>query len=455
MGKPVPFRGCTAAIEMRSISSLKPYERNARKHPAKQIRQIAESIKQFGFNAPILIDASGTVIAGHGRLEAAKRLRWTEVPTLLVDHMTQEQQRAYMLADNRLAENASWDPHMLRLEFGELIDLDIDVTLTGFEMPEIDKLLNPAIPDIEEEPPEPDLELPVVSKVGDLWLLGPHRLYCGDSLQADSYNRVLDGNLAQMVFSDPPFNVKIEGNVSGLGQKRHKEFVMASGEMSPAEFTKFLATTIGHLTNYTSNGSIHFLVMDWRHMREMLDAALPQYAEMKNLVIWSKSNAGMGSFYRSQHELIFMFKNGTEPHVNNVELGKHGRHRTNLWHYEGATTVRKGRAERLALHPTVKPVQMIIDAIKDCTDAGRWVLDAFGGSGSTLLAAHQTQRRAALIELDPRYVDVTVQRFQRHTGIQARHAGTGRLFDDIATATYDQAFNSVVDDEDEGAGHEE
>lgn len=416
-----------AAYQSLPVASLHPYERNARKHSKKQIRQIARSIETFGFANPLLIDRHGMVVAGHGRLEAAKLLGLAEVPTLRLDHLSPEQVRAYVIADNRLAEKSGWDQELLSLELGELVDLDLDIQLTGFDTAEVDALLSPMLDD-EEMAVEPDPAQPVVSRVGDLWELGPHRLLCGDSTTPASYAQLLGGERAQLVFTDPPYNVPIANNVT-TGD-RHGEFVMASGEMSRAEFTAFLGTVFEQLVAHSTDGSIHFVCIDWRHLAELLGAAEGRYAELKNLCVWNKANAGMGSLYRSKHELVFVFKRGSAPHINNVELGKHGRYRSNVWNYAGATSPHKSRAQRLAMHPTVKPVVMIADAIKDCSHRNGLVLDPFGGSGSTLIAAHDTGRRAALIELDPRYVDVAVRRYLR-VGGTAVLAGTGQAWADV------------------------
>lgn len=414
------------SYESRPIASLRPYERNARKHSKKQIRQIARSIEAFGFANPLLIDRDGMVVAGHGRLEAAKLLGLAEVPTLRLDHLSPEQVRAYVIADNRLAEQSGWDQELLSLELGELVALDLDIQLTGFDTAEVDAMLSPMLDD-EEVAIEPDPAQPVVSRVGDLWQLGPHRLLCGDSTVPASYAQLLGDERAQLVFTDPPYNVPIAGNVS-TGD-RHGEFVMASGEMSRAEFTAFLASVFANLVAHCTDGSIHFVCMDWRHLGELLGAAEGRY-ELKNLCVWNKANAGMGSLYRSKHELVFVFKAGTGAHINNVELGKHGRHRSNVWNYAGATSPHKSRSQRLAMHPTVKPVVMIADAIKDCSHRNALVLDPFGGSGSTLMAAHDTGRRAALLELDPRYVDVAVRRYLR-VGGTAVLAGSGQTWAEV------------------------
>ena len=244
---------------------------------------------------------------------------------------------------------------------------------------------------------------------GDLWQLGPHRLICGDALDPRIVADLLDSEKAEMVFTDPPYNVAIDGNVSGLGKVRHREFAMASGEMTRAEFTAFLSSAFANLVAYSLDGSIHFVCMDWRHVGEMLEAGAANYAELKNMIVWVKDNGGMGSFYRSRHELIFAFKNGVAPHLNSFELGQNGRYRTNVWEYRGVNTLKSGRLEELALHPTVKPVAMIVDAIKDVSRRAGIVLDLFGGSGSSLIAAHKTGRRARVCELDPVYCDRILQ----------------------------------------------
>jgi hypothetical protein len=431
--------GTPAAMNVQSlpVASLRPHERNARKHSKKQIRQIARSIEAFGFTNPVLVSSEGTIVAGHGRVEAAKLLGLQQVPTLRLEHLSREQVRAYVIADNRLAEKSGWDNTLLALELGELSNLDLDIQLTGFDTAEIDVLLSPMLDD-EELPAEPDLKSPPVSRVGDLWELGPHRLLCGDSTAAASYQQLLGDERAQMIFTDPPYNVPIAGNVTS--GERHDEFVMASGEMTKEQFTAFLGTVFGHLVHHGADGSIHFVCMDWRHMGEMVTAAEGRYSELKNLCVWNKANAGMGSLYRSKHELVFVFKAGKAVHINNVQLGKHGRYRSNVWNYAGATSMSRGRAERLDMHPTVKPVVMIADAIKDCSQRDGLVLDPFGGSGSTLIAAHDAGRRAALIELDPRYVDVTIRRFLRLGG-QARLADSGQSWDEVEAARAEETAN--------------
>jgi ParB-like chromosome segregation protein Spo0J len=351
-------------IVYKAPTELKPRPANPRIHTAKQIRQIVASIEEFGFVNPVLIDGANGIIAGHGRVEAAKLLGMVDIPAVRVDHLTPAQIRAYVIADNKLAENAGWDSALLALELS--VDLNFDVTVTGFETAEVDILigdLQDDSPDAADEVPDIDRSALAVSRLGDRWLLSDHVLLCDDGLSKDSYVRLLGSNKAQMVFTDPPYNVPVVGHVSGLGKIKHREFAMASGEMSQGEFIKFLKTTFGYLAAFSANGLIHFVCMDWRHLLEVLEAATGPYSELKNLCVWTKTNAGMGSLYRSQHELVLVFKNGTAPHINNVELGRFGRNRTNVWTYGGVNTFGKERDNALLMHPTAKPVALVADAI--------------------------------------------------------------------------------------------
>jgi len=415
-------------LELRPVSSLALYASNPRTHTIKQIRQIADSIREFGWTNPVLIDGDDNVIAGHGRIEAAKLLGETQIPVLLLEHLNEAQKRAYIIADNKLAENAGWDEALLAIELQGLLDLEIDfdIELTGFETGEIDVLIGSAATSEPEEVELPDPDAPVVSRQGDLWLIGPHRILCGNTLEANDWKILMGGDKAQMVFTDPPYNVKIAGNVSGLGNAKHREFAMASGEMDKTDFTAFLKSTFEHMAEHSCDGAIHFVCMDWRHMGEMLSASEGVYSELKNLCVWAKTNAGMGTFYRSQHEFVFVFKNGQAKHINNFGLGELGRHRSNLWTYAGANTFRAGRMEDLEAHPTVKPVDMIADAILDCSKRGGLVVDGFAGSGATLTAASRSGRVGAGIEIDPAYVDLIVKRLEKETGEIAIH---GELFD--------------------------
>ena len=418
------------------VTGLRPCPGNARTHSAKQISEIATSIKAFGFNNPVLVDKDGTIIAGHGRVAAAKKLGLDTVPCVRLEHLSEAEKRAYILADNKLAEKAGWDRDILAIELQHLadLDLDFDITATGFEMAEIDLLLSDADAD-QADPADavPELAVgPAVTQPGDVWQIGRHRLICGDSTLSETYARLLVGERAQMVFTDPPYNVKIDGHVSGLGATKHREFAMASGEMSEAEFTRFLKDVFANLAGHAVDGAIHFVCMDWRHVGEVLAAATPAYAELKNICVWAKTNGGMGSLYRSQHELVFVYKSGRAPHINNVELGRHGRYRTNVWQYAGANAFSATRDGDLAMHPTVKPVALVADAILDCSRRKGIVLDAFAGSGTTLVATERTGRRGYGIELDPLYCDVIVRRLATVAGLEAVHAESGRTFSDLA-----------------------
>jgi DNA modification methylase len=423
-------------IEYISVRELRPHPNNARTHSKKQIRQIANSIQQFGFCNPVLVDDAKQIIAGHGRVEAAKLLGIDAVPTVRLSHLSDADKRAYILADNKLAEKAGWDRELLAIELQGLIELDVDIELTGFEMAEIDLLFEEAREansDIGPEDTVPESSpAPAVSQTGDLWLLGSHRLLCGDARDQAAYAQLLAGAKAEFVFTDPPYNVAIDGHVCGLGRVRHRDFAMGCGEMSEAEFTAFLKAVFALLAEHSIDGSIHQICMDWRHIWEMLDAGRTVYGELKNLCIWNKTNAGMGSFYRSKHELVFIWKSGTAAHINNFELGQHGRHRSNVWDYPGVNTMRAGRLEELAMHPTVKPVSLVADAIKDCSRRGGLVLDPFCGSGTILIAAERTGRKARGLEIDPIYVDVAVRRWQAYTGKSAILVGSGETFETTA-----------------------
>lgn len=417
-------------VQYLSLGRLKPYPKNARTHSRKQVRQIADSIRTFGFTNPILIDGSDTILAGHGRVEAAKLLGLVEVPCVRLEHMSPQQKRAYVLADNKLALNAGWDEDVLAEELKELlaVDLDFDIGVIGFEVAEIDGLVEGAAPEEPGDPADellPDSEVQPRCRPGDIWQLGRHRLVCGSALEPQTVSALMDGEAATMVFTDPPYNVPIDGHVGGSGKTKHREFAMASGEMSATEFTAFLKTAFTNLADASVDGSIHFICMDWRHMAEMLAAGEGVYEELKNLVVWVKDNGGMGTFYRSRHELVFAFKKGTAPHINTFELGQHGRYRTNVWQYKGVNTLKAGRMDELAMHPTVKPVQMIADAMKDCCGRGDIVLDLFGGSGSTLIAAHKTGRRGYLAELDPLYCDRIIRRWEVYAKDEAELVACG------------------------------
>lgn len=421
------------AVEYRSVDSLHRYPRNARTHTKHQVRQISASLKAFGFTNPILVDRTGMIIAGHGRLEAAKLLGMMTVPTILLESLTPDQIRAYAIADNKLAENAGWDKAILAIELQHLLTVseDFDVTITGFEVPEIDLIVQEGAAVDPADTLDGTQEGPAICQPGDLWQLGHHKILCGSALEEASFASLMATREAQMAFLDPPYNVVIDGNVSGKGAVKHSNFAMASGEMDRAEFTEFLTRSLGLVARHSAPGSVHFVCQDWRHLNEILQAGEKAYDSLLNLCVWVKDNGGQGSFYRSQHELVLVFRNGKAKHRNNIQLGKFGRYRTNVWEYPAVRGLAQQQTEEgnlLALHPTVKPVALISDAILDCSAPGDLILDAFLGSGSTLISAERTGRTCYGIELDPRYVDVAIRRWQQHTGQRATHAASGSLF---------------------------
>ena len=441
VAKPADIRGLISRspdkIEFRAIVDLKPNPRNARTHSDRQTAQIAASIRKFGFINPVIVDETGMILCGHGRVVAADKLGLTHVPTICISNLTAVEKRAYMLADNRIAQLAGWNDIVLADELAYLSgeDIEFSVEVTGFDTAAIDLLLDQG----RQPCPDPKADTIVeptkgspVSRPGDLWKLGRHRLMCGDVRDPLACERLMHGELAQMVFADPPYNVLIDGHARGLGRVRHGNFAMASGEMSSLVFTGFLERSFANCAMVSVTGSIHFIFMDWRHIPELHAAGLRVYGAPKNLIVWNKTNGGMGSFYRSQHELIYVFRYGNAPHINNFGLGQKGRYRTNVWVYPGVNTFRKGRDQELNIHPTVKPVALVADAIRDCSRLKGIILDPFSGSGTTIIAAEKTGRRGYAIEIDPRYIDAAIQRFELFTGVEATLDGTNETFAQIA-----------------------
>jgi DNA modification methylase len=408
------------------VSTLKPLGRETHKHPPAQIRKLTGSLDRFGFVLPILVDGENRVVAGWGLVLAARKLGVTEVPAVIVSDLDEADLRLLRLALNRLGEDSSWDVDALKLEFGDVLEIsnNIDLSMSGFEMGEIDVVLGGAIDEEDALPLVNEVD-PPVTKFGDLWRLGEHRLLCADALMAESYERLMGEERAQMIFTDPPWNIAIEDNVSGLGAVKHKDFAMACGEMTPAEFEAFLTAALGHAAARSEDGALHYVCMHWSKMKEMLIAAELVYGGLINLCVWNKTNAGMGSLYRSKHELVFIYRNGKDRHVNNVALGRFGRHRSNVWDYPGQNVFNGTTKSKLKLHPTAKPVALVADALRDASHRSGIILDPFGGAGSTLIAAEKTSRQARLIELEPRYVDATVKRWEALTGRRAERESIG------------------------------
>ena len=429
---------CDLRVVYTPLDTLTEYPNNPRQHDTKQLIKIQNSIEKFGFINPILVDEHNEIIAGHARLAAARLAHLPQVPVIRLEHLSTAQKKAYRIADNKLAELGTWSIENLQLEFQELekLDLDFSLGITGFDMGDIDLILEgkeaKADPKANNIPFIPDNE--IVTREGDIWILGEHRIICGNSLQKETLSQLMEDKKADMVFTDPPYNVKINGHVCGAGNVQHKEFKFASGEMTVEEFTQFLKTSFELLCMFSKDGSLHYICMDWRHIKEIMTAA-DVYDQFKNLCVWRKDNAGMGSFYRSQHELIFMFKHGKEPHINNVELGIHGRYRTNVWNYAGVNTPSAENAEKRAMHPTVKPVELIKDAILDASNRGGVVLDTFLGSGSTLIAAEKAGRICYGVELEPQYVDTAIRRYESlGEKYIAIHAASGKTYQELLSA---------------------
>jgi hypothetical protein len=407
-------------IVYRSPAEVRPDPRNPRTHSKKQVGEISASIVAFDFTNPILIDEAKMIIAGHGRLQAAKKLDLAQVPTITLPHLNDAQKRALRLADNKIALNAGWDTDLIKVELDELsrLELDFPLEITGFSTGEIDVILCKCDGDPDDEivPAIPSVPR---TKLGDIWVLGDHRIGCGDNRDLEFLHAVVGAEAkVDAAFLDPPYNVRINGHANTSG--RHAEFVMASGEMTASEFESFLEQTLGMAVQVSRNGAVHFVCMDWRHLTPMLGVGSRIFGALINVCVWNKSNAGMGSLYRSKHELVLVFRVGEAPHVNAVELGKHGRNRTNVRDYASVNSLQGSRREDLLLHPTVKPVSMVAEAIKDVTRRGDIVLDTFLGSGTTLIAAERTGRRFRGVEIDPGYVDVAVDRWVAVTGGQPR-----------------------------------
>jgi len=439
---------CLGPIEYRDPNDLKLYARNPRKHPQRQLTMIAASIREFGFVIPVLITGDDELITGEARVNAAKRVGLTGIPTIGIHHLSSAQIKAFRLADNRLAEGAGWDQESLAAEIEEILtSSEMEIESLGWSTSELDVILSDAGGDTaaQADPADEDLPPPPrpVSRAGDLWLLGKHRLLCGSSLQREAWDVLMGGKVAAMAFTDPPYNVPVAGHVSGLGKIQHAEFAMASGEMSKACFTDFLAESLGAMMGRVCDGAILHVCMDWRHLPELLAAGDKVQLQLINLCVWNKTNGGMGSLYRSKHELVLVFKKGRTPHINNVELGKHGRYRTNVWDYAGVNTFGAGRMADLEAHPTVKPIALVADAIRDVSRHGDIVLDAFMGSGTTILAAERAGRVAYGIEIDPGYVDVAIRRWEKMTGKSAVLQSTGQNFAEVSS---DRAGTAPVAD---------
>lgn len=420
-----PQPGCGLPVTVLPVDDLVVTDRHVRIHPAKQIELITKAIVRVGFTAPIVIGTGNKVLAGFARLKAAINAGMKAVPTISLAHLPEADQRAHVLADNKLAELASWDEDILKHELVDLsgLELDFEMTDLGYTPVELDAYLYaPTVENAEEVAP-PAVQEVAVSRLGDVWQVGRHRVVCGDARDPGAYAALMPDEKARMVFADVPFNIPTRV-MSPKSAAKRRDFPMAAGEMTPEEFKAFLTDSLALAAKASLDGAIHYVPIDWRSVAEVITVGKTVIGEMKNLVIWVKQNAGLGSFYRSQMELIVVLKHGSAPHTNNFGLGGDGRYRTNVWKYAGGSGFHADRDEDLGYHPTAKPVAMVADAILDVTGVGEIVLDPFGGSGATLMAAEQTGRSARLIELDPLYVDVICRRFMAAGGEVTLEGGT-------------------------------
>ncbi|WP_416898647.1 MAG: site-specific DNA-methyltransferase [Minwuia sp.] len=427
-------------VAMRPIDDVKSYAGTARRHPPEQVAKLEKALRSFGFVVPLLVDTEGTLLDGHAVLTAAQKIGLCEVPVIQIAHLTPKEVKALRLFLNRVPEDTRWEPDALRLEFETVFggEITFDPDLTGFTMSEIDASLGAAqlAASGASDADDAVLECPEAEdcavRPGDIWILGPHRLLCANALLDESWARLMWSERAAAVITDPPYNVRIRGHVTTRRDgAAHREFAFASGEMTPAKYTNFLKTIFAHMRRIIQGNGLHYVFMDWRHLGELGEAGRILGRQV-NLCVWNKTNAGMGSLYRSKHELIGVFITGDGSPINNVQLGKHGRYRTNVWDYAGANTFRRGRAEDLEDHPTVKPVALLADALLDCTHRGDIVADPFAGSGSLILAADRTGRRARAMEIDPAYVEVAIRRWQDRTGGTAHHAQSDLSFNEVA-----------------------
>lgn len=440
-------------IEQVPIGQLLNYRNNPRRHPERQIVKLMASITEYGVAMPVLIGPDNVIIAGEAVTEAARRLKLTHIPVIVARGWSPARIQGFRIAHNRIAELATWDVETLAIEIGGIIEFgEFSPDLIGYETAEIDVIMETALTgdtsqasgdgDDEQVPPPAR----PVTRAGDMWQLGDHRLLCGSSLEGDNWVRVMEGREAAMVFTDAPYNVKVNGHVRGKGKVRHAEFAMASGEMSSGEFTKFLTDAVRAMAGVTRDGGLLYLCMDWRHLDELSAAGRACDLSQLNLCVWNKSNGGQGGLYRSKYELVSVLKKGTAPHTNNVQMGRYGRYRTNVWDYPGVNSFGANRADDLADHPTVKPTALVADAIRDVTRVGEIVIDGFMGSGTTILAAERTKRVACGIEIEPAYVDVAIRRWEKRTGREATLADTGETFAQVMAARADAGAGDTTDD---------
>jgi len=404
-----------------SIKKLSLPTRLVVNYTQKEIEKTMHVLKLFGEQIPLLIDKNNAVVFGENLFLAATKLGFDKVSVIQIEDLSEKKINAFKIAYKKILSFGEFDINELRVELKELVvNLGFAPYDLGYDTVEFDNLLFVDNSQSDKKCP-PEIENIVIPnnvkkivRLGDLILLGRHKLYCGDSLDSNSYKILMCDEKADIIVTDPPYNVKIQNNVTN--QPHHEEFEQASGEMSDLEFENFLNTAFKNAKVYSKENSLHYIFMDWRHSYILQKALLDVFAKLLNICVWDKTKAGLGSFYRSQHEFCFVYQNGNGKYVNNIQLGKNGRNRSNIWQYQGMNISTKQAKKLSKLHPTVKTTAMLIDILLDASSVNEIVLDCFGGSGSTLIAAEECGRCARLIELSPHYCDVIIHRWEELTG---------------------------------------
>lgn len=430
---------CEMKLELRAIASLKGLKKRVRRSDVEQVERVARSIAKLKQAVPILIDQSGTIINGHIVAQAMSELGESEVWCAVIEHLDEDECNLLHVALNRTAETGSFDIEALGELCIEFDDLGFDLGVTGFSLPELDIIMTPSMGDAQEEEAPVDLPKFAVSQLDDLWILGEHKLLCGDATDPDAYMVLLEGELADVIFTDMPWNIPIKGFASGLGKTKHQDFVQGAGEMSEDEFIAFACDFHELGAKHLVKGGMFYSCIDFRSVHIIMAAGMASGLRHLNTAVWNKGSGGMGMLYRNAHEFVVIFCNGQKPALNNIQLGKHGRDRTNVWSYPGANRKGSSANKALALHPTSKPTELVRDALLDVTKPGDLVLDMFMGSGTTIMAAESSGRRARGIELDPIYVDVIIKRWEQATGGTAIHAETGLSLAELAEMRADQS----------------
>ena len=411
-------------IKMLAVDKIIPYVKNSRTHSDEQVAQVAASIKEFGFTNPILLDKENVIIAGHGRMLAAQRLGLSEVPCIRLDHLTEAQKKAYIIADNKLALNAGWDSELLGLELGELRDEGFDISLTGFTEEELAGLIVEEIPEgLTDEDQVPEVPEDPVTKLGDIWVLGKHRLMCGDSTSIDAVDSLMDGQKADMVFTDPPYGMSYGGGRAkgddvkfkrGGGIKAHGMII--GDDKTGDDLIALIENAVLSAVTVSKDGASKYVCFPWRTYSEFEQAMLNCGLSISACIVWDKKSIGLGNAnYRPQHEFIFYCK-GDSWHGDKAQ--------SDVWYMSRGATV-------AYVHPTQKPVELIEKAIGNSSKSGDSIIDVFGGSGSTLIACEKTARDCRMMELDPKYCDVIIKRWQDFTGLEAVLESTGDKYNDM------------------------